>query len=135
MVKQTVTPESTSMRNDFITQLKTLTDQKIIEANFINNLEIFEESFAKNTFENALFSRILMEHSIGKINRITLLTSEFHMKRSKILFENVFEGYEIKCVESKTDYDEETMKERVNDEKERIENMENYLKKKGFTFK
>lgn len=132
MVKQTICPEATSMKNYFLALLMNLSEQRIIDQNFLSSLRIIEEPFAKNTFENALFSKIILENLIGKINRITILTSEFHMKRSKLLFETIFEGFEIKSVESKTEFDEETMEKRVKGENERIENMKNYLKEKGF---
>jgi uncharacterized SAM-binding protein YcdF (DUF218 family) len=49
---------------------------------------IITESMSKDTFENAKYVKEICDKN--KINRILLITSAFHMKRSQILFSKYF---------------------------------------------
>jgi uncharacterized SAM-binding protein YcdF (DUF218 family) len=54
----------------------------------VNEKDIFMEAKSKDTFENAKYVKELSEKH--GINRIVLITSAFHMKRSMLLFDKFF---------------------------------------------
>jgi uncharacterized SAM-binding protein YcdF (DUF218 family) len=71
----------------------------------VNEKDIFTEAKSRDTFENAKYVKELSEKH--RINRIVLITSAFHMKRSMLLFDKFFKetipcptGYNV----SKTQY-------------------------------
>jgi len=72
----------------------------------VNEKDIFMEARSKDTFENAKYVKELAK--IHGINKIVLITSAFHMKRSMILFDKFFKET-IPCPTghstSKTKYD------------------------------
>ncbi|MCX5811606.1 MAG: YdcF family protein [Proteobacteria bacterium] len=72
----------------------------------VNEKDILMEEKSKDTFENAKYVKELSDKH--GINRIVLITSAFHMKRSMMLFNNFFKGT-IPCPTghstSKTKYD------------------------------
>jgi uncharacterized SAM-binding protein YcdF (DUF218 family) len=80
----------------------------------INPFQILEEPRALNTFDNAIYSRNLIcvinrhegvfpftsdpnveKKSYGKIDKITLVTSDFHLPRCKKIFGHYFPNYDI----------------------------------------
>jgi uncharacterized SAM-binding protein YcdF (DUF218 family) len=71
-----------------------------------NEKDIFMEAKSKDTFENAKYVKELSEKY--NINRIVLITSAFHMKRSMLLFDKFFKET-IPCptgyITSKNKYD------------------------------
>ena len=56
----------------------------------VNEKDIFMEAKSRDTFENAKYVKALSE--THNINRVVLITSAFHMKRSMIIFNNFFKG-------------------------------------------
>jgi uncharacterized SAM-binding protein YcdF (DUF218 family) len=56
----------------------------------VNEKDIIAEAESRDTYENAKFVKEIMDKH--KINRIVLITSAFHMKRSVMLFDKLFEG-------------------------------------------
>ncbi len=54
----------------------------------VNEKDIFMEGKSKDTFENAKYVKELSDKH--GINRIVLITSAFHMKRSMLLFDKLF---------------------------------------------
>jgi len=60
--------------------------------------KILLECLSEDTIQNAYFSRVLHIDPMG-VNRFTIVTSTFHMERSRCIFEWVFgPGYQINCV-------------------------------------
>ena len=84
-----------------------LFEQEIKEAGFAKKFltdfgvpenKILIESESRNTFENALYTKKILEEK--KMNRIILVTSAFHMKRSVAIFKKL--GLEV--IPFPTDY-------------------------------
>lgn len=60
----------------------------------VNEMDLMIETKAQNTRENALFTKVMLkEKGIEDLSSLLLITSAFHMKRSKACFEKV--GLEI----------------------------------------
>jgi uncharacterized SAM-binding protein YcdF (DUF218 family) len=56
----------------------------------VNEKDIIAETESRDTYENAKFVKVITEKH--EINRIVLVTSAFHMKRSVMLFGKFFKG-------------------------------------------
>ncbi len=56
----------------------------------VNEKDIIAEAESKDTYENAKLVKEATEKR--KLNRIVLISSAFHMKRSKLLFDKFFKG-------------------------------------------
>lgn len=56
--------------------------------------KMYKEIEANSTFENALYTKKMIMNTL--IRNIYVLTSDFHIDRSKYIFENIFNYYKIK---------------------------------------
>jgi vancomycin permeability regulator SanA len=61
---------------------------------YIPENKMYKEIEAKSTFENAIYSKNMITNTL--IKNIYVLTSDFHIDRSKYIFENIFNYYKIK---------------------------------------
>jgi len=67
--------------------------------NGVEESKIILEDEAKNTIENVLNTREIMEE-IGHMDKVVIITSDYHMERSKKIFEFVFgKDFKIECIE------------------------------------
>ncbi|HEU0265937.1 MAG TPA: YdcF family protein, partial [Geobacterales bacterium] len=66
-----------------------VTREKLLRQRGVTNLneDIVIEQASRNTLENALYARSLLEQR--QIHSITLITSRYHMKRAILIFRNV----------------------------------------------
>jgi len=66
--------------------------------------KIYKETESTNTYENATKTYKMLINKIQKkeINRISILTSDFHIERSKYIFDNIFRGIKINMISAKT---------------------------------
>ena len=56
--------------------------------------KMYKENKAKSTFENAIYTKKMIENT--QIKNIYVLTSDFHIDRSEYIFENIFNYYKVK---------------------------------------
>ena len=85
--------------------------------------KIILEEKSKDTFSNAYYTRELIENLNLNIEKITIVTSKFHMQKTKYLFDIVFpkENFNIDFIESENvNIDEIALKNRLISEKELI---------------
>jgi len=54
----------------------------------IDHMKLLKENKSHNTLENLIFSRTLLAERF--VTKVILITSDFHMKRAKVLSELVF---------------------------------------------
>jgi len=79
----------------------------LIQSNIPSEI-IFTETFSSNTYENAIYSYEMIKHLSNHPNhpnhpiQIHTITSDFHIKRSKIIFETIFTRIPIIMVASVT---------------------------------
>ena len=64
---------------------------------------IVEEQSAKNTIENAVYCSKIVKKEIGEEDQleIKIITSDFHVKRSKMIFEHYFK-FKSEFISAKT---------------------------------
>ncbi len=70
--------------------------------NGVDSDDIFLEKKARNTYENALYTTRLMRSL--NIKKATIVTSIFHKKRSKYLFQRHLTDFEIKAANFPSDF-------------------------------
>ena len=76
----------------------------LIQSNIPSEI-IFTETFSSNTYENAIYSYKMIKHLSNHPNhpiQIHTITSDFHIERSKIIFESIFTHIPIIMVASLT---------------------------------
>jgi vancomycin permeability regulator SanA len=61
---------------------------------YIPKNKMYKEIKANSTFENAIYTKKMITNTL--IKNIYVLTSDFHINRSKYIFENIFNYYKIK---------------------------------------
>jgi|SRR3990167_6856023 len=93
--------------------------------NGIPERDILEFAESRYTVEDALLSKPIVEHY--GIERIVVVTSDFHMKRARYIFERVFDGFELEFSEAKTNFSPEEYQKLNAHEKKELER----LKKEG----
>ncbi len=136
-----------------INQIKTeaMAGKEYLVKNGVNSNNILLEEISKDTFSNAYYSRLLIENLIinmnknnlnnnsgdiiskivYKLGKVTIVTSKFHMPKTKLLFYIVFpkNQFEINFISSKNgDINEDSLKNRLISEKELIKFYKKYLK-------
>lgn len=91
--------------------------------------KILLECLSEDTVQNAYFSRTLHIDPMA-VNRFTVVTSEFHMKRSQHIFEWVFgKGYHIEyAMATDQEIDDEVIRERKNIESQLLHFHNTFLK-------
>ncbi len=93
----------------------------LIQSNIPGEI-IFTETFSSNTYENAIYSYEMIKHLSNHPNhpiQIYTITSDFHIERSKIIFETIFTRIPIIMVASVTPI--------VSKEYAKLEQNESYL--------
>lgn len=69
---------------------------------------------SSNSVEDAKKSKLIVDRY--GIKKIVVITSDFHLKRVKFIFEHIFVGYELSFVSSKTNVSAERKKKLVEHE-------------------
>ncbi len=98
----------------------------------IKSDKILLEEISKDTFSNAYYTRELIEKLKFNIDKITIVTSKFHMSKTKLLFKVVFPNKEfnIDFLESENgDINKNELKNRLISEKELIKFYKKHLEK------
>ena len=89
--------------------------------------KIIKESFSFNTIENALNTLKIIDKY--KVKKITIISSEFHIKRSENIFNYFYKDYKNKLfyISSKNGINGFNLKKRIENEKIYLKNfIENY---------
>jgi len=82
-----------------------------LERKGVPQQKIILEYKSKNTLQNALYSKDIVEKK--GFRKILVITSDFHMERALMIFRNMFppeKGYYVKGAESKTSFLTEEIK-------------------------
>jgi len=98
-----------------------LAGKEYLIENGISSEKILLEEKSMDTFSNAYYTRVLIENLGFKINKITIVTSKFHMQKTRILFDIVFpkNKFNIDYIETEHgNVDEIALKNRMISEKE-----------------
>lgn len=98
----------------------------------VSSDKILLEEKSKDTFSNAYYTRELLENLKFDIKKITIVTSKFHMPKTKVVFEIVFpkKEYNINYIESENgDINPLALKNRINNETEVIAFYNEHLEK------
>lgn len=93
--------------------------EKYLIDNFgIPKNKIIKESKSQNTVENAVKTLKIIK-KLNNVKKITILTSKFHMKRTRVIFNTTFynENYNLSFVSSSNGLDPDKLKWRDNQEK------------------
>jgi len=69
--------------------------KKVLIKNGIEEHEILTEELSRDTLQNAYFSRVIHLDPL-QIRSAIIITNNFHIKRTKLIFENLFSD-KIKC--------------------------------------
>ncbi len=105
----------------------------------INPNKILTESFSLDTVGNAIFTKLLITNPL-KLKNLLIITSKFHMPRSKVLFQKIFnlEEDNNQTTQSKyyleflstdnTNMPEDQLKARTNKENRRIKQFQEETK-------
>jgi len=102
--------------------------KNILLSHNIEESIIILEEYAKTTIENVRFSFEIVEE-LG-ITRILLVTADYHMQRSRQIFERIFStDYDISYHESHSILSEATMNKEQQVEKRMLLQLDNDLKK------
>jgi uncharacterized SAM-binding protein YcdF (DUF218 family) len=95
----------------------------VMEKYLINNFDIpknkiIKETKSQNTIENAIKTLKTIK-KLNNVNDISVLTSRFHMKRTKIIFNTIFynENYSLYFISSSNGLDSDKLKWRDIQEK------------------
>lgn len=67
----------------------------------INKKDIIIDNMSNNTFENIDNAMLLLRDEINKINNITIITSEFHIKRCYAILKKNYKNINITLVVAK----------------------------------
>ncbi len=115
-------------------QIKTeaLAGKEYLVENGVISEKILLEEKSMDTFSNAYYTRVLIENLGLKIDKITIVTSKFHMQKTRILFDIVFpkNEFNINYIESENGNIEKiALKNRMISEKELIDFYAKHLKK------
>ncbi len=99
----------------------------ILVSNGIQPKKILREMFSRDTVGNAFFTRI-MHTDIVNLGRLCIITSDFHMRRARKIFDWIFSlspraiKYQIDfCATENTGLDVDEIKARAEREKEGVE--------------
>ncbi len=84
-----------------------------LEKNDVPAKSIFTENHSTDTFGNAFFSKLLFILP-KKWKALTIVTSEYHVKRAKFIFKKIFgKNYKLKFFSAKTNVDPITWEELI----------------------
>ena len=84
-----VTGGGTATQNKQATEANCMADW--LEENGVSRDKIIIENKSQTTIENALFSAEILNDKYPKIDKITIVTSDYHISYGALLFETVFE--------------------------------------------
>jgi uncharacterized SAM-binding protein YcdF (DUF218 family) len=76
----------------------------LVKAKIPKNIILLEIS-ASNTYENATYSYKIIKNRLKENIKIHIITSDFHIQRSKIIFEHIFKNISISMIPSVTPID------------------------------
>ena len=110
----------------FNTTQKPHTDylQKYLYAHNVRKKEILGVVPSSNTIEDALYSHKIVEKH--KVKDIIVVTSDFHMKRVKYIFDILFKGYRIRFAAAKTNTSSAQLQALRNHEKKAMTKLRGY---------
>lgn len=109
-----------------------LAGKEYLVENGVFSEKILLEEKSKDTFSNAYYTRELIENLKIKLDKITIVTSKFHMQKTRILFDIVFpkNEFNIDYIESENgQIDEIALKNREISEKALILFYQTHLEK------
>lgn len=84
----------------------------------IPKADILEIAQSQNTIEDALLSKPIV-HKYGA-KQLVIVTSDFHMKRARHIFERVFKGFRMDFSPAKTAFSEERYRILLRQEEEKL---------------
>lgn len=91
----------------------------------IPEMEILEIAESRNTVEDALLSKPIIEKHNAR--SLIIVSSDFHMQRVEHIFQQVFDGYDLTFSGAKTDFPTERLRTLRKHEKKEL----GKLRKKG----
>lgn len=127
------TGRSYRLKEDYCTESRTGKNYLLSHyKNKINSEDILLEEYSKDTLSNAYYvAKILIRR---KIKSFHVVTSEFHMEKSKYIFENIVfpkrDGWKITFHESSNgNVNGESLQARINSEKEVLDFYKEHLER------